>query len=75
MEIIKKPRNSSKTRFTATHRKARYIGDTPSISGTSGLYYYSRQQQSYIYRPDGDEKADWYRVLKHNIQDIEHELL
>lgn len=71
MEIEKKPRKSSKTLFTATHRKARYIGDHPHLVNTEGVYYYSNSQQAYVYRPHGDGKIDWYRVLKHNIIDDE----
>lgn len=72
MEILRKPRRSSKTTFTATHRKARYIGDHPHLVDSEGVYYYSTSQQSYVYRPNGLGKVDWYRVLKYNLVD-EHD--
>lgn len=74
MEIIKKPRKSSKINYTATQRKARYIGDHPYLIDTEGVYYFSTAQNSYVYRQSTDStKADWFRVHKENIVDIENE--
>lgn len=70
MEINQKPRKSSKTVFTATHHKARYMGNHPYLVETEGVYYYSTSQQAYVYRPEGEGKVDWFRVLKHNLSDL-----
>ena len=68
---IRKKHKSSKTTFTATQRKAKYTGDHPHIVDTEGEYYFSKSQNSYVYRPASDLKSDWYRVLRENITDLE----
>ena len=71
--MIQKKRVSSKTIFTATYKKAKYLGDHPPIKGTTGVYYFSIPQGALLYRPDSkdDTKMDWYRTWKENIQELD----
>ena len=64
-------RKSSKTRFTATPKPARYVGTHPHLVGTDGVFYWSKEQDSYVYRPNGEMKTDWYRVFKTSLDEIE----
>jgi hypothetical protein len=64
-----KQKRSSKEKFTATHKPAKYIGSHPYLIGTDGVYYWSKEQDSYIYRPNGLQKADWFRVFKSSLDE------
>lgn len=66
-------RRPERTRLTATFTKARYIGDHPHIRGTVGVYYYSTEQGTEVYRPDADGKGEWYRVWRENLVDLDKE--
>ncbi len=70
MEELKQ-RKRSKTRFTATHRKARYKGNHPHLIDTTGVYYFSKEQECDVYRPDSLGKADWYRVYNSSLEILE----
>ena len=65
-----KKRQSSKTKFTATPLPARYIGNHPTLAGTEGVYFFNKDQDSYVYRPNGEGKSDWYRIHRYNLEDI-----
>jgi hypothetical protein len=63
--ITNNKRVSSKTVFTATHKKAKYIGSHPHLVNTDGVYYYNLDHQCVLYRPNSDDnlsKTDWYRI-------------
>lgn len=64
-------RKSSKTKFTATPKPARYIGTHPHLVDTDGVFYWSKEQDSYVYRPSGDAKSDWYRVFKSSLDEAD----
>lgn len=66
-------RRSEKTRLTATFTRARYTGDHPHIKGTQGVYYYSIEQGTEVYRPDSEGKGEWYRVWRENLVDMDLE--
>lgn len=72
MRIIKQDpqtRKSSKTKFTATPQPAKYTGSHPHLIGTEGVYVWSKEQDSFVYRPNGDSKSDWYRVFRSSLED------
>lgn len=66
-EIQPKIRKRSKTIFTATVTAAKYVGSHPHLIGTTGVYYWNKSQESYIYRPNTNTKADWFRVFKSSL--------
>ena len=63
---------SNKTRYTATYREARYVGTHPHIRNKLGVYYWSEEQSSYVFRPDSIDstKTDWYRVHFDNLREL-----
>jgi hypothetical protein len=64
-----KVRKSSKTVFTATYQKAQYTGTHPEIKNKLGVFFFNKDQNSYVFRPDSDNglKSDWYRVHLENL--------
>lgn len=61
-----------KQKYTATHKRATYVGTHPHISGKTGVYFWNEEQGSYVFRPDAKTevgKTDWYRVHRENLID------
>lgn len=51
-------------------QQAQYIGDHPHIKDCTGVIYFDKEQQVFLFRPDTTEdgtNGEWYRVRYENL--------